>query len=110
MGALCGPGSTIFVSYVDELLQSQPSACCGAGYAKPEGMLLVPKLAARVGEPWISYYSPEEMKALLKDTGGFALAADKTVEDLNTAYFGAVGRLVPPERMMLLERFAVASK
>ena len=65
--------------------------------------------AARVGEPWISYYSKEEMKATLASSG-FALTSDTTIEDVNAKYFGAVGREVPSEMLLLLERFAVATK
>ena len=109
MGELCGRGSTVFVSYVDELLETNPAGCCGRGYAKPEALQLVPRLAARVGEPWISYYSPPGMKTLLSSCG-FELSSDLTLEDVNDLYFGAVGRTVPQEQMMLLERFAVGKK
>ena len=48
---MCGGGSTIFVSYVDEALETDAASCCGAGYANPDALKLVPKLAAKVGEP-----------------------------------------------------------
>ena len=109
VGALCGKGSTIFVSYVDEQLQSSPASCVGAGYPKPETtVMLIPNLAARVGEPWISYYKPAEMKGVLSSCG-FSLTSDTNLSDLNELYFGAVGRTVPTEQLLLLERFAVAS-
>lgn len=111
MGELCGPGSAIFVSYVDELLRTSPAKCCGDGYPKPESTLqLVPYMAAKVGEPWISYYEKEEIKKVLASSGGFTLKSDTDMSDLNEAYFGKVGRLVPPEQLLLLERFAVATK
>ena len=56
------------------------------------------KLAAKVaGEPWVSFYTPEEMEEVLSQCGF----------RVNEAYFGAVG---PEEQLMKLERFVVAKK
>ena len=110
VGSLCGPGSTIFVSYVDEAFESDPPAIFGKGYPKPEATVaMFKKIAGGVGEPWISFYKADEMKAMLSSCG-FVLASDTCFEDYNDKYFGAVGRKVPPEGMMNLERFAVATK
>ncbi len=109
MGSMIGPGSTLFVSYVDERMQTEPAAICGAGYPDPEKKLgMISTLVAKVGEPWISYYGAAEMKGVLSSCG-FALSSDTTMADTNALYFGAVGREVPTESLLLLERFAVAN-
>lgn len=110
VGALCGPGSTMFVSYVDEGFETNPPAIFGKGYPNPEGTVqLFKKLTKGVGEPWIAFYKPDEMKAVLS-TCGFEITSDTCFEDVNEKYFGAVGRLVPPELTMNLERFSVATR
>ena len=110
MGDMVGPGSTLFVSYFDERMQTDPSAVCGAGYPDPVKKLgLITWGAAKVGEPWISYYGAAEMKEVLASCG-FALSSDTDMADTNTKYFGAVGRELQTESLMLLERFAVAKK
>ena len=117
VGALCGAGSAIFVSYVDEAFESDPKAIFGAGGAQyngsadgPEKMVaLFHKLTKGVGEPWISFYKRDEMSSVLSACG-FQVASDTCFEDYNEKYFGAVGRLQPPELTMNLERFAVAKK
>ena len=108
VGALCGKGSTLFVSYVDQLLETDPAAVCGPGYPVDK-LKLITWGAAKVGEPWISYYEPAEMRTLLASSS-FALASDTTIADCNAAYFGAVGRELPQEQLMMLEHFAVAKK
>ena len=110
MGDLIGPGSTIFVSYVDERMKTDPASICGAGYPDPAKKCgLIAWGAAKVGEPWISYYNAAEMKEVLASCG-FALSSDTTMVDTNAEYFGAVGREVPAECQMNIERFAVAKK
>jgi len=110
MGALCGPGSTLFLSYVDERFATAPAELVGRGYPKPEAALrMISGLAAKFGEPWIALYSASQLATTLSSCG-FEVTSDTCFEDVNEAYFGAVGRLVPPELTLNLERFAVAKK
>jgi len=110
MGALCGPGSTLFLSYVDARFETAPAELVGTGYPKPEAALrMISGLAAKFGEPWIACYSAAEMETMLASSG-FDVTSDTCFEDVNESYFGAVGRLVPPKLTLNLERFAAATK
>lgn len=100
--------SIFFISYVHELLNKNPNACFGKGYLKAEKCAkLIQDLSAKAGEPWISFYSNEEIKSLFSQNGYF-LKENMTVEDLNTAYFAPVGRILPENQMLKLEHFVVA--
>ncbi|WP_299081084.1 class I SAM-dependent methyltransferase [uncultured Paraglaciecola sp.] len=101
--------ATFFISYVDELLDEDPVTCFGKGYPKAVQRAETIKIvSAKVGEPWISFYSAEEMKALLAQNG-FSLIENKTLADLNSVYFAPVGRALPEEHIFKLEHFVVAS-
>jgi len=101
-------GSTLFISYVDDLLDKNPEACFGKGYPRAVGRAATIKnLSAKVGEPWVSFYTSEEIEALLSQNG-FQVKESKTLEDLNDAYFTPVGRTVPEYGMFKLEHFVVA--
>ena len=109
VGALVGPGSSIFISYVDSRLETDPAAICGKGYVKPETVQIIPRLAAKAaGEPWISYYAVSDMAALLVSCG-FDVVSDRSVDDANT-YFRDVGREIPSEKLMMIERYVVGAK
>ena len=100
--------ATLCLSYVDILLKENPAACFGKGYPNPtKKMETITRLAAKVGEPWISYYSAEEITELLSKHG-FSVVENKTLEDLNAEYFTPVGRTLPEDHIFKLEHFAVA--
>lgn len=101
--------STLFMSYVDQRLDTDPEACFGLGYpnaAKRANMLK--QLSAKVGEPWISFYTLEEIQGLLAENG-FSLDSDTTLEDLNQLYFTPVGRTLREDQIFKLEHFVVAT-
>ena len=96
------------MSYVDELLNSDPRCCFGEGYPRAEKRAqTIKNLTAKVGEPWISFYSSDELRKLLSESG-FTLTENKTLEDLNSQYFTPVGRTVPEHHIFKLEHFIVA--
>ena len=100
--------SKIFISYVNKLFKEDPKACFGVGYPKPEKTIkFIKDGAANVGEPWISFYSPREIKDLLFQNN-FTLIEDKTLADLNSKYFTPVGRTIPENHIFKLEHFIVA--
>ena len=66
-------------------------------------------MAAKVGEPWITLYTSEEMKELLSEYG-FSLLENKTLADLNAAYFTPVNRTIPEEELFNLEHSVVAKR
>ena len=101
--------SIFFMSYVDELLDKHPEACFGKGYPNPEKKAnLIKSLSAKVGEPWISFYTLEEIESLLLQNG-YSIEENLTLEDLNSLYFGPVGRTLSENQIFKLEHFLVAT-
>ena len=101
-------GTTLFISYVDKLLHENPKACFGEGYPKAEKKAeTIMRLASKVGEPWISFYTAEEIQDMLAQYG-FSIIENKTLSDLNSLYFGPVGRTLPEDHIFKLEHFVVA--
>jgi methyltransferase (TIGR00027 family) len=101
--------SIFFMSYVDELLDKNPEACFGKGYPSPEKKAnLIKSLSAKVGEPWISFYSREEIESLLFQNG-YSVEENLTLEDLNSLYFGPFGRTLSENQIFKLEHFLVAT-
>jgi len=100
--------ATFFMSYVDKLLDTEPAACFGKGYPKAaERAETVKRLSAKVGEPWISFYTAEEIEDLLSQNG-FAIEENRTLADLNSVYFTPVGRTLPESHIFKLEHFVIA--
>lgn len=95
--------ATFYISYVDSQLKTNPTACFGKGYPHPDKKAeTVMNLAAKVGEPWISFYSPEEIKEVLSQYG-FTLIEDKTLVDFNKEYFTPIGRKLSDSEIFNLE-------
>ena len=100
--------STFFISYVDELLDKDPEACFGKGYPNAvKRAETIKSLSAKVGEPWISFYTAEEIASLLS-RNGFSVRKNVTLEDLNSLYFTPVGRTLPENQIFKLEHFVIA--
>ena len=110
MSRLCQKTSSIFaLSFVNELLNKNPEDCFGRGYLNPEKKAnLIKKLSAKAaGEPWISFYSTVEIEDLLLENG-YSINENVTLEDLNSLYFGPVGRTLPEDQIFKLEHFVIA--
>ena len=108
--ALLTPNSnaTFFMSYVNKLFREDPEACFGMGYSKPEkAVKFITNGAAKVGEPWISFYSSREIEDLLSQNS-FTLIENKTLADLNPKYFTPVGRTIPENHIFKIEHFVIA--
>ena len=100
--------SIFFMSYVDELLDKNPEACFGEGYPNPaKKASLIKGLSAKVGEPWMSFYSCAEIEDLLSQNG-YSIQENVTLEDLNSLYFSPVGRTLNENQIFKLEHFVVA--
>ena len=100
--------ATFYISYVDKLLNENPKACFGKGYSNAAKKAeTIKRLAAKVGEPWISFYSAEEIEGMLSQYG-FSLIENKTLADLNSVYFTPVGRTLSEDQIFKLEHFVVA--
>ena len=101
--------SKIFISYVNKLLLEDSKACFGMGYSRPEKAIkFIINGAKKVGEPWISFYSAEEIQNLLSENG-FIVIENQTLADLNSKYFAPVGRLIPEDFIFKLEHFVAAN-
>ncbi len=100
--------ATFFMSYVNKLLIEDPMACFGKGYPNAAKLAkLITYGSAKVGEPWISFYSAEEIEDLLSQNR-FSLIENKTLADLNSKYFTPIGRTIPENHIFKLEHFVVA--
>ncbi len=101
--------SIFFISYVDELLDKDPEACFGKGYPKAAKRAETIKYlsAKAAGEPWISFYTAEEIESVLSQNG-FSIEENVTLEDLNPVYFTPVGRTLPENQIFKLEHFVTA--
>ena len=100
--------ATFYISYVDSKLKTAPAACFGKGYPHPEKKAeTIMNLAEKVGEPWISFYSAEDIEGMLSQHG-FSLTENRTLADLNAVYFTPVGRTLPEDHIFKLEHFVVA--
>ena len=100
--------SKIFISYVNKLLKEDSKACFGKGYSRPEkAVSFITNSAAKMGEPWISFYSAEEIESILSQNN-FTLIENKTLADLNSKYFSPVGRTIPENHIFKLEHFVIA--
>ena len=100
--------SLFFLSYVNELLDKNPKACFGAGYpgAKKRASL-IRYGSAKVGEPWISFYSTEDIESLLSKND-YTIIDNVTLRDLNSRYFAPVGRALSENQLFNIEHFVVA--
>jgi methyltransferase (TIGR00027 family) len=100
--------SIFFISYIDELLNKNPEACFGKGYPKAAKRAeRIKYLAAKAGEPWISFYTAEEIGSVLSKND-FSIKENVTLEDLNSVYFTPVGRTLPENQIFKLEHFVIA--
>ncbi len=100
--------STFFISYVDKLLDKNPEACFGKGYPKAAKRAeTIKRLSAKVGEPWISFYTAEEIEDLLSQNG-FSLKENKSLADLNSVYYTPDGRTLPEDQIFNIEHFVIA--
>ena len=100
--------ATLFMSYVDTLLETDPEKCFGKGYPKAaKRAKIIMRLAAKVGEPWITFYEAKELEDLLAKYG-FSVVKNKTLADLNAVYFAPVGRTLREDQIMKLEHFLIA--
>jgi len=100
--------SIFFISYIDELLDKDPEACFGKGYPKAAKRAeRIKYLAAKAGEPWISFYTAEEIGSVLSKND-FSIKENVTLEDLNSVYFTPVGRTLPENQIFKLEHFVIA--
>lgn len=99
-----------YMSYVNKLLNENPKACFGKGYPNPaKKAQTIKNLSDKVGEPWISFYSAEEMESMFSQHG-FSLVENKTLSDLNDEYFAPVGRALPDDQIFNLEHSVIAKR
>ena len=100
--------SIFFISYVSKLLDKNPEACFGKGYPNAEKRAkLITYGSAKAGEPWISFYSAEEIENALSQNG-YSVKENVTLKDLNSRYFAPVGRALSENQLLVLEHFVVS--
>lgn len=72
----------------------------------PDGAPTLADRAAEVGEPWISYFTPDEIEALLR-SAGFSHVEIPTVEAIRARYFPDGDAALPPPRRATVARAVV---
>lgn len=103
-------GSTLLITYVDQDCfghdddDTSSSAPSSQLYIKAQKIM---KLTSKVGEPWITGFTPVEFASFLQECG-YQVQSDTTVSDYNLEYFGMVGRKLSEEEMIGMERFVLA--
>ncbi|MGR5235783.1 class I SAM-dependent methyltransferase [Vibrio alfacsensis] len=77
--------ATFFISYVDKCLDENPAACFGKGYPNAvKRAEAIKHFSAKVGEPWITFYTAREMEGLLYRYG-FSLKENLITTDSQQA-------------------------
>ena len=98
---IIGRGSTLLITYVDEKCFAEPED------ELPNAVRMVKSMAARVGEPWISYWSKMDFEEFL-NICGYQVVSDTSPEDYNDSYLNSVGRRMNEDELLSMERFVVA--
>jgi methyltransferase (TIGR00027 family) len=107
---LCGPGSTLFLSYIDDKTRDDPARVCGEGHPNPASVQRIGALVALIGEPWISYFGQAEIPGFLENCSSFTVVADTSMSEANEQFFFPVGRGLPSHKLCCFERHVVALK
>jgi methyltransferase (TIGR00027 family) len=99
-----------YMSFVNELMNENPKACFGKGYKNAEKKIkTIKKLSAKVGEPWISFYTSKEVEDMLSQHG-FSIVENKTLADFNSEYFEPIGRKLSENELFNLEHSVKAER
>lgn len=104
MDGVTGPGTCFFFSYVDERIQREAAQL---GDAKTVQKIM--SMAASVGEPWINFYAQSEVPGLLEASSKFRLVSDVSADEISKKSF-PLERQIPPEKLLVIERYVVARK
>eukprot|EP00984_Skeletonema_dohrnii_P038712 scaffold42259_cov200-Skeletonema_dohrnii-CCMP3373.AAC.1 len=97
-------GSTLLITYVDQDCFGATSTPQSPLSIKTQNMM---QLVSKVGEPWITGFTPTEFASFLNECG-YQVQSDTTLSDYNEEYLGVVGRKLSEEEMICAERFVVA--
>ena len=101
--SVVAPGSTIVLTYVDErVFDDDPS-----DVASKSSVSAILQGTRRVGEPWISGWSPTSIKSFLHGLE-YDVISDTTAKDYNDVYLEPLGRKVKDNEIPAMERFVVA--
>ena len=97
----------IFFSYTDIAINESPQDLFGKNYPHPGKKInRIKKIVDALGEPWISFYSRNEIEKLLLKND-FKLVEIKKLEDLNDKYFKSVNRVIGEKNIFNLENFVL---
>jgi len=104
MDSICGPGSSFFLSYVDERINREPEKL-----GNPQAVHKIMAMAGSVGEPWINFYSQSAIPGFFESCSSFRVVSDVSTDDISRTSFPAA-RQLPAKKLMTAERYAVARK
>ena len=100
--------TTIFFSYTDIVIKQSPQHLFGKGYPNPKKIIdRIKKIVNAFGEPWVSFYSKNEIEKLLIKNG-FKLKDIKKLENLNDKYFASINKPIKEKKIFNLENFVLA--
>tara|TARA_Y100001978_G_C23619657_1_gene397826 strand:- start:68 stop:985 length:918 start_codon:yes stop_codon:yes gene_type:complete len=100
--------TTIFFSYTDIVINQSPQHLFGKDYPNPKKIInRIKKIVNYLGEPWISFYSKNEIEKLLLKNG-FKLKEIKNLENLNDKYFASINKPIKEKNIFNLENFVLA--
>ncbi len=100
--------TTIFFSYTDIIINQSPQYLFGKGYPNSKKIVdRIKKIVNTIGEPWISFYSKNEIEKLLIKNS-FKLKEIKKLEDLNHKYFTNINKPINEKKIFNLENFVLA--
>jgi len=100
--------TTIFFSYTDIVINQSPQHLFGKDYPNPKKIInRIKKIVNYLGEPWISFYSKNEIEKLLLKNG-FKLKEIKNIENLNDKYFASINKPIKEKNIFNLENFVLA--
>ena len=100
--------TTIFFSYTDIVINQSPQHLFGKDYPNPKKIInRIKKIVNYLGEPWISFYSKNEIEKLLLKNG-FKLKEIKNIENLNDKYFASINKPIKEKKIFNLENFVLA--
>ena len=100
--------TTIFFSYTDIVINQSPQHLFGKGYPNPKKIInRIKKIVNALGEPWISFYSKNEIEKLLIKNG-FKVKEIKKLANLNDKYFASIKKPINEKKIFNLENFVLA--
>jgi len=96
-------GSILLITYADQNVLDDPIQC-----GPPNEVKKTVNSASMVGEPWISFWTPDEFSSYVKELG-YNVMSDSIPYDYIEKYLTPLGRNREKKEMLAMEHFVVAT-